>query len=213
MTPEAAVEWQHNAEREFELWAKSKFCDSTRVNNFYEIQQTACIAWLMNGDACILIEYEKATKNFPYGLRVHLIESDRVSTPHSTGNNVYLYATNPDNGNRIFNGVEVDKNNRVIAYHICNTYPNSALCCHSTAASGVIPKNSASIVLFSFRPTPTTFVRFVLMADTASGADIYRLRDLCRNKGIFLSMSSCGVLLFASHPRKEFLLLEAPDSS
>ena len=127
MTPEAAVEWQRNAEREFELWAKSKFCDSTRVNNFYEIQQTACIAWLMNGDACILVEYEKPTRNFPYGLRVHLIESDRVSTPNSTGNNVYLYATNRDNGNRIFNGVEVDKNNRVIAYHICNTYPNSNL--------------------------------------------------------------------------------------
>ena len=127
MTPEAAVEWQRNAEREFELWAKSKFCDSTRVNNFYEIQQTACIAWLMNGDACILVEYEKPTRNFPYGLRVHLIESDRVSTPHSTGNNVYLYATDPDTKNRIFNGVEVDSNNRVVAYHICSTYPNSNL--------------------------------------------------------------------------------------
>ena len=56
-----------------------------------------------------------------------MIESDRVSTPHTTGNSVYLYATNPDNGNRIFNGVEVDKNNRVVAYHVCNTYPNSNL--------------------------------------------------------------------------------------
>ena len=34
MTPEAAAEWQRNTEREFELWADSKFCDSTRVNNF-----------------------------------------------------------------------------------------------------------------------------------------------------------------------------------
>lgn len=127
MTPDQATAWQKTAEREFKLWAHSKLCDSTRVNNFYEIQQTACMSWLMNGDACILLEYERPSRDFPYGLRLHLIESDRVSTPHSTGNNVYLYATNPDNGNRIFNGVEVDKDNRVVAYHICSTYPNSSL--------------------------------------------------------------------------------------
>lgn len=85
------------------------------------------MSWLMNGDACVLLEYEKPSKQFPYGIRLHLIESDRVSTPHSTGSNVYLYARNPDNGNRIFNGVEVDQNNRVVAYYICNTYPNSNL--------------------------------------------------------------------------------------
>lgn len=127
LTPDQATEWQQKAEREFRFWAGSKFCDSTRVNNFYEIQQVACMSWLMNGDACILLEYEKPSRAFPYGLRIHLIESDRVSTPHTTGNNVFLYATNPDNGNRIFNGVEVDKNNRVVAYHVCNTYPNSNL--------------------------------------------------------------------------------------
>lgn len=127
MTPEQAAEWQRSAEREFELWAKSKFCDSTRVNNFYEIQQVACMSWLMNGDACVLLEYERPNKQLPYGLRIHLIESDRVSTPHSTGSNVYLYATDPNTKNRIFNGVEVDENNRVVAYHICSTYPNSNL--------------------------------------------------------------------------------------
>lgn len=127
LSMDEAAAWQRAAEREFELWAKSKFCDSTRVNNFYEIQQVACMSWLMNGDACVLLEYERPTKALPYGLRVHLIESDRVSTPNSTGNNVYLYATDPDTKNRIFNGVEVDSNNRVVAYHICSTYPNSNL--------------------------------------------------------------------------------------
>ena len=127
MTMDEAAAWQRDAEREFELWAKSKFCDSTRVNNFYEIQQVACMSWLMNGDACVLLEYERPTRALPYGLRIHLIESDRVSTPHSTGNNVYLYATDPDTKNRIFNGVEVDSNNRIVAYHICSTYPNSSL--------------------------------------------------------------------------------------
>ncbi len=127
MSPDAAASWQRSAEREFELWAQSKFCDSTRVNNFYEIQQVACMSWLMNGDACVLLEYERATKRLPYGLRIHLIESDRISTPNSTGNNVFLYATDPNTKNRIFNGVEVDGNNRIVAYHICSTYPNSNL--------------------------------------------------------------------------------------
>lgn len=127
MTPEAAAEWQHNTEREFELWAESKFCDSTRVNDFYEIQQTACLSWLMNGDACALLEYENPTPAFPYGLRVHLIESDRVSTPYTTGTSVNLYATDEKTGNRIFNGVEVTDAGRVVAYHICSTYPNSQL--------------------------------------------------------------------------------------
>ena len=93
MTPEVAAEWQRNTEREFELWADSKFCDSTRVNNFYEIQQVACLSWLMNGDACALVEYERPTPAFPYGLRVHLIEADRVSTPHTSGTAGNLYAT------------------------------------------------------------------------------------------------------------------------
>lgn len=130
MTLEQAAEWQRSAEREFKLWAESKFCDSTRVNNFYELQQVACMSWLMNGDACALLEYEKPTQAMPYGLRIHLIESDRVSTPYSTGNNVYLYATDSNTKNRIFNGVEVDDNNRVVAYHICSTYPNSNLYTH-----------------------------------------------------------------------------------
>lgn len=127
LSKEAAAAWNKSAEREFELWAESKFCDSTRVNNFYEIQQVACMSWLMNGDACVLLEYERPSKFFPYGLRVHLIEADRVSTPNDTGTAVNLYATNEKTKNRIFNGVEVDAAGKVVAYHICSTYPNSNL--------------------------------------------------------------------------------------
>lgn len=130
MTPEQAACWQRSAEREFKLWAQSKACDATRVNNFFEIQQVACMSWLMNGDACVLLEYEQPSRMFPYGLRLHLIESDRISTPYSTGNNVHLYAKNPETGNRIFNGVEVDGNNQIVAYHICSSYTNSNLYAH-----------------------------------------------------------------------------------
>lgn len=128
MTHEQAQEWQRAAEREFNFWASKKLCDATRVNNFYEIQQVACLNWLMNGDACCLIEYDKSAKKyFPYGLRLHLIESDRVSTPQSAGTYVDLMARNPETKNRIFNGVEVDSRGKVVAYHICSSYPGSNL--------------------------------------------------------------------------------------
>mgnify|MGYP006986050877 CR=1 FL=1 len=68
-------------------------------------------------------------------------------------------------------------------------------------------------MLFNFNPSPTTFVRFVLIAEAASGADIYKLLDRCRSVGRFLSMSSCGLFDLADQPRIEFFVLEAPDSS
>ncbi len=85
------------------------------------------MSWLMNGDACVLVEYERPKKFFPYGLRVRLIESDRVSTPHTTGNTVNLYAKDLQTGNRIYNGVELNDAGQIVAYHICSTYPNSNL--------------------------------------------------------------------------------------
>ena len=42
-----AKAWEDKTGREFELWAKSKHCDSTKINNFYEMQQIACLSWLM----------------------------------------------------------------------------------------------------------------------------------------------------------------------
>lgn len=123
-----AKAWEKKTQREFELWAKSKHCDSTKINNFYEMQQIACTSWLMNGDAVVLVKYNDAELSFlPYGLRLHMIESDRVSNPYSGGSYLNLQQTDETTNNRIYNGVEIDKNGAVVAYHICNSYPNSML--------------------------------------------------------------------------------------
>lgn len=127
MTYEEATEWNRRTQREFNLWAESKFCDATRVNNFYELQGIALFSALMNGDACCLVQYEKKNIAYmPYGLRLHLIESDRISTPNTQGGHYNLNAR-ANNGNRIYNGVEIDKNGAVEAYYISNTYPNTSL--------------------------------------------------------------------------------------
>ncbi|MBR1625588.1 MAG: phage portal protein [Bacteroidales bacterium] len=125
MTTEEAEAWQKNTEREFSLWAKRKrACDATGLNDFYEMQSLAFIAWLSSGDSFCLFKRYEATPIFPYSLRLHIIEADRISTPGSLAGKVTKITDGvAENGNKIFDGVEVDKNGLVQAYHIRNNYP------------------------------------------------------------------------------------------
>ena len=132
MTQEQADAWQRHTQAEFALWAANKrACDATGVNNFYGMQQLVALAWPMSGDVFALIKRAKATSMMPYTLRLHLIEADRVRTPEVIGNGSVI--NNPlmanittgkaENGNMIYDGVEVDKSGAIVAYHIANTYP------------------------------------------------------------------------------------------
>lgn len=127
LTPDQAEKWQKNTEREFSLWASDKrACDATGMNNFYGLQQLALVSWLLSGDCIGIVKQRKTTRLLPYSLRVHLIEADRIATPTGSGlGTSLLYTTgkNPDNGNTIYDGVEVDKDGMVVAYHIRSTYP------------------------------------------------------------------------------------------
>lgn len=126
MSPEAAKEWQRKAEAEFALWADhKKTCDAIGTNNFAGLQQLALQSWLMSGDVFPLIKRYKATPTSPYTLRIHLIEADRVSTPSETAGVLTSSSTEgkTKDGNRIYDGVEVDSEGMIVAYHIRNTYP------------------------------------------------------------------------------------------
>lgn len=127
MTQEQAEAWQKAAEREFALWANNKrACDATGMNNFYGLQQLALVSWLLSGDCIGIIKQYPVNTLMPYALRVHLIESDRIATPSQYGAGTTIVCTtgrNPDTGNTIYDGVEVDKNGMVAAYHIRSTYP------------------------------------------------------------------------------------------
>lgn len=123
MTPERAEAWQNTTEAEFNLWASNKrHCDATGVNDFYAMQQLAMLSWLQSGDSFGLIKRYSPSQLLPYSLRIHIIEADRVSTPWS---NSALYSTigKAENGNKIYDGVEIDDNGLIQAYHVCNNYP------------------------------------------------------------------------------------------
>lgn len=125
LSPEDAEAWQKKTEAEFALWATRKHaCDATGINDFYAMQQLALVSWLTSGDVFALFKQYPVTPLEPYSLRIHLIEADRVATPDYAGamGPINTFGKTKD-GNRIYDGVEVDKDGRIVAYHIRNTYP------------------------------------------------------------------------------------------
>ena len=127
MTPEQADAWQRTTEKEFSMWANNRqACDATGINDFYELQQLALMAWLQSGDVFCLFKGGARTAVNPYDLCLHLIEADRISTPTTwaaVGGLQFTEGQNPDTKNDIHDGVEVDESGRIVAYHIRNTYP------------------------------------------------------------------------------------------
>lgn len=118
---EEADQLEKRMEKEWALWSESKLCDNNQQHNFYELQQIALISWLMNGDCFGLIKYKDATSYMPYQLRVKLIEGDKISNPNSFGDSIDL-SLKATNGNRIFNGIEIDNDGAVVAYYVANSY-------------------------------------------------------------------------------------------
>lgn len=125
LTPEQTKEWERKVKAEFRIWAEHKRnCDSTAMNDFYEIQQLCFYSWLASGDVLVLRK-EKEIPNCPYSLKLHVIEADRCSTPTKSLNPaIFMTEGIAENSkNKIYDGVEVDKDGAVTAYHFRNTYP------------------------------------------------------------------------------------------
>ena len=94
LTEEQATEWEQNTEREFAFWAESV---------------------LLNGDALVMLPM-RTTKNFPYDLRIALIEGDRLQDPPLRPYDAMIDG-----------GVEFDKDGKPVAYYIANKHPLSEI--------------------------------------------------------------------------------------
>lgn len=125
MTHEQAAEWGRNVEKEFELWAASPAAADIRgQHDFYELQQLALMSWKMSGDAFCLFRQGEPTMFNPYRLRLQLLEADRISTDGSINYNTGLDYSVTKTGNRVYDGVEIDKNTgAIVAYYVSSDYP------------------------------------------------------------------------------------------
>lgn len=129
ITKEEAIQWARKVEKEFALWADDKSAaDVMGMHDFYELQQIAVTAWKMTGDVFCLFRHESPTPTQPYGLRLQLIEADRVATPGTANVDTILSIGETENGNKIYDGVEVDKKTgRVVAYHVAKEHPGDSI--------------------------------------------------------------------------------------
>ena len=128
ISAEEARAWARKVRAEFDLWAESKDCDIYRKNNLYDMQSIAYQGYLTDGDSFAVFRRKPTTPDMPYTLRLQLIEGNRISNPltnstYVTGDPTGVEALNPDNGNRILNGVEIDTDGAIVAYWVSNQVP------------------------------------------------------------------------------------------
>ena len=128
LSPEQAAEWQRHTEREFAIWANNKRnCDAIGVNNFYKAQGLVLSSGMLSGDVIVLLKHKDPTDLNPYGLRFHIVEADRIATPTEVMAGATFFANATEgttkDGNKVYDGIEVDKDGLIVAYHIRNTYP------------------------------------------------------------------------------------------
>lgn len=132
ISAEEARAWARKVRTEFDLWAESKDCDIYRKNNLYDMQSIAYQGYLTDGDSFAVFRRKPTTPDMPYTLRLQLIEGNRVSNPltdstYVTGDPTGVEALNPNNGNRILNGVEIDTDGAIVAYWVSNQVPGEPI--------------------------------------------------------------------------------------
>lgn len=113
MDDERAEAWEAETEREFNLWAESQECDVARTMKFNDIQELAFRQTLENGESFALLP-RFSRGDFPYALKIQLIEADRVSNPQNKTDTESLIA-----------GIEKDQYGAPVRYHISKQHPGN----------------------------------------------------------------------------------------
>lgn len=113
LTDEAADEWEENAERRFHAWAKSKECDISRTQNFYQLQDLGLRSPLERGDCFVLLPLLERIGS-PFRLKLNFIEADRVCNEN-----------NLRNSQSLVDGIELDGVGAPKLCHILKQHPGS----------------------------------------------------------------------------------------
>jgi len=109
LSDDEADDWQKNVEREFSLWCGE--CDAERNKDFGELQELAFISALISGDSFIALPMINYLGNV-YGLKVLLIEADRIETPPGM-----------EGDTNVRGGVRVDERGAPVEYYVLKKHP------------------------------------------------------------------------------------------
>jgi lambda family phage portal protein len=115
LSDDEAQAWQKNTEREFAIFAETPDCDLTRHQDFYGLQDLVCRSTFENGDAVTLLPYKKLP-GATYGLRIQLIEADRLCNQDFAADSRQLAG-----------GVAMDDFGAPTGYHILRQHPGDYL--------------------------------------------------------------------------------------
>jgi lambda family phage portal protein len=104
---------QNTIESEWSLWADNLDCSYNRKANFSDNQNLVLRSSLESGDVFALLPFEMRNTS-PYGLKIQLIEGDRVCNENNSKNTFALTA-----------GVHMNKKGAPTAYDIRSTNPGT----------------------------------------------------------------------------------------
>lgn len=104
------------AEQRFRRWAE--VCDITGHLHFYEMQ-AAIIGEVMEAGECLVHFVESEDRSRPVRLALELIDADQIASDV-----MFPRAINPDTGNEVRRGIEIDATGRPVAYWIYDHHPN-----------------------------------------------------------------------------------------
>lgn len=115
LSDEQAKEIKRHISAEWKLWAEGTghYCDASRQQNFYGLQDLAFRAVLESGD-CVVLTPALPRPGALYRLAVQIIEADRLSTPDNLRGDTALA-----------DGIEHDAAGAPVAYHLCRTHPGA----------------------------------------------------------------------------------------
>lgn len=113
LTDAQADIWEANTEREWRLFWDSKECDAARTLNGDAITRMVYRQAKENGDVFVVLPRIRR-KNFPYMLKLQIVEADRVCNPN------HIQDTDTLAG-----GIEKDRYGAPIRYHILKQHPGA----------------------------------------------------------------------------------------
>lgn len=131
LSEDQAREFESNINFQWGLWGRE--CDysgnESRSMNIYEMQRAILRSEMVSGENFILPRYvNRPWAN--YNLCIQAIEPERVSTPPLSGISsglTYWEDVKLANGNKIRDGIELDKTGAIAAIHVCDEYPANSL--------------------------------------------------------------------------------------